>query len=126
MPLTYLVLAEEGAEDVVAHPEWLDRFELEHDNFRMALDYLIKTGDADWGLRLGSRPVSLLGNAGVSHGRAGTRSPDCWLWKEPRRVQNCALACSFAAAVLAGEQGDYDSAPTTVRREPGDLSRAKR
>jgi predicted ATPase len=30
----YLVLAEEGAEDAVAHPEWLDRFEVEHDNFR--------------------------------------------------------------------------------------------
>ena len=50
----YLVLAEEGAEDVAAHPEWLDRFEVEHDNFRMALDYLIKTGDAEWGLRLGA------------------------------------------------------------------------
>ena len=50
----YLVLAEEGAEDVVAHPEWLDRFEIEHDNFRLALDYLIKTGDAEWGLRLGA------------------------------------------------------------------------
>ena len=50
----YLVLAEEGALEVVAHPEWLDRFEVEHDNFRMALDYLIKTGDAEWGLRLGA------------------------------------------------------------------------
>ena len=34
----YLVLAEEGAEDVVVHPEWLDRFDVEHENFRMALD----------------------------------------------------------------------------------------
>jgi hypothetical protein len=50
----YLVLAEEGAEDMAAHPEWLDRFEVEHDNFRLALDYLIKTGDAEWGLRLGA------------------------------------------------------------------------
>ena len=24
----------------------------EHDNFRQALDYLIATGDADWGFRL--------------------------------------------------------------------------
>jgi tetratricopeptide (TPR) repeat protein len=29
---------------------------------------------------------------------------------ERRRVQNCVPACSFAAAVLAGEQGDYASA----------------
>ena len=50
----YLVLAEEGAEDVADHPEWLDRFEIEHDNFRIALDYLIKTKDAEWGLRLGA------------------------------------------------------------------------
>ncbi|MDQ6892586.1 MAG: protein kinase [Acidobacteriota bacterium] len=32
---------------------WLDRFELEHDNFRAALDWMIETGQADWGLRLG-------------------------------------------------------------------------
>ena len=50
----YLVLAEEGALEAAAHPEWLDRFEVEHDNFRAALEYLIKTGDADWGLRLGT------------------------------------------------------------------------
>ncbi|HEV3513019.1 MAG TPA: protein kinase [Candidatus Sulfotelmatobacter sp.] len=50
----YLVLAEEGAEDIAAQPEWLDRFEVEHDNFRMAIDYLIKTGDAEWGMRLGT------------------------------------------------------------------------
>src|SRR5450755_598884 len=50
----YLVLAEEGAEDSAAPQEWLDQFELEHDNFRTALDYLIKTGDAEWGLRLGA------------------------------------------------------------------------
>src|SRR5436853_1989779 len=50
----YLVLAEEGAEDIAAHPEWLDRFEVEHENFRLAIDYLIKTGDTDWGLRIGA------------------------------------------------------------------------
>ena len=31
---------------------WLDRFELDHDNFRAALDGLIAAGDASWGLRL--------------------------------------------------------------------------
>src|SRR5207253_9973457 len=51
---SYLVLAEEGAEDIAAHPEWLDRFEVEHENFRLAIDYLIKTGDTDWGLRIGA------------------------------------------------------------------------
>src|SRR5208282_2371556 len=41
----YLVLAEEGAEEIAAQPEWLDRFEFEHENFRLAIDYLVKTGD---------------------------------------------------------------------------------
>src|SRR5271165_192928 len=50
----YLVLAEEGAEESAAHPEWLERFEVEHDNFRRALQYLIEIGDADWGLRMGA------------------------------------------------------------------------
>src|SRR5271170_3023962 len=50
----YLVLAEEGAEDIAAQREWLDRFEVEHDNFRLAIDYLIRTGDAEWGFRLGA------------------------------------------------------------------------
>ena len=50
----YLVLAEEGAEDIAAQPEWLDRFEVEHENFRVAIHYLIKTGDAEWGMRLGT------------------------------------------------------------------------
>jgi predicted ATPase len=50
----YLVLAEESAEEITAQPEWLDRFEIEHENFRLAIDYLIKTGDAEWGLRMGA------------------------------------------------------------------------
>jgi len=50
----YLVLAEEGAEDIAAQPEWLDRYEVERENFRQAIDYLIKTRDAEWGLRLGA------------------------------------------------------------------------
>ena len=49
----YLVLAEESAEEESANPELLDDFEIEHDNFRRALDYLIDSGDADWGSRLG-------------------------------------------------------------------------
>jgi predicted ATPase/DNA-binding winged helix-turn-helix (wHTH) protein len=105
----YLVLAEEGAEDAVVHPEWLDRFEVEHDNFRMALDYLIKTGDAEWGLRLGTALFRFWETREyLSEGRdtiarllalegAGTRP------KLRARLL-------FAAAVLAGEQGDYDSA----------------
>ena len=51
-----LVLAEEGdawggggAEDA-----WLERCAIEHDNFRSALDWLTRTDNAEWGLRLGT------------------------------------------------------------------------
>jgi predicted ATPase len=53
-----LVLAEEGEGTIVlSNPEhaiWLDRFDIEHDNFRAALDWLIQAGNAQWGLRLGA------------------------------------------------------------------------
>jgi predicted ATPase/serine/threonine protein kinase len=50
----YVVLGEEGGGELPTHPEWLERFDLEHQNFREALEFLIKIGDADWGMRLGS------------------------------------------------------------------------
>src|SRR6202008_250702 len=52
----YLVLAEEeptGQNDAEA-AEKLERFGVEHDNFRAALDWLTQTEDVDWGLRLGA------------------------------------------------------------------------
>ena len=61
----YVVLAEECGEELSTHPEWVERFDVEHQNFREALEFLIKTGDADWGMRLGSRSVSLLGDTGT-------------------------------------------------------------
>ena len=50
----YVVLAEECGGELSTHHEWLERFDLEHQNFREALEFLIRTGDADWGMRLGS------------------------------------------------------------------------
>lgn len=50
-----LVLAEEGAAEMApaAREAWLGRCDAEHDNFRAALDFLIDSGNAEWGLRLG-------------------------------------------------------------------------
>jgi len=50
-----VVLAEEGAAETADGElkQWLDRFEIEHDNFRTALDWLTETQNHDWGLRLG-------------------------------------------------------------------------
>src|SRR6266446_3274266 len=51
-----LVLAEEEATEQsgAEGAEWLERFAAEHDNFRAALEWLTETGDAEWGLRLGT------------------------------------------------------------------------
>ena len=107
-----LVLAEEGSASSAtetAPAEYLDRFEVEHDNFRAALDWLTRSGNAEWGMRLGSalfrfwetrehftegrdrlaRLLQLPGAAARSKERARTL---------------------FAAGVLALDQGDYHSA----------------
>ena len=51
-----LVLAEElAAENTgVEGTDWLDAFERENNNFRAALEWLTETGNAEWGLRLGT------------------------------------------------------------------------
>jgi predicted ATPase len=105
----YLVLAEEGAEDAVAHPEWLDRFEVEHDNFRTALDYLIKTGDVGWALRLGTALFRFWETR--EHLTEGRNAISRLLALEGAVAHPKLRArLLFAAAVLAGEQGDYGSA----------------
>jgi len=48
-----LVLAEEGNPEL-SEPEraaWLTRCDIEHDDFRAALDFLFQAGDVDWGFR---------------------------------------------------------------------------
>ena len=48
-----LVLAEEGNPEL-SEPEraaWLSRCDIEHDDFRAALDFLLQTADLDWGFR---------------------------------------------------------------------------
>jgi predicted ATPase len=105
----YLVLAEEGALEAAAHPEWLDRFEVEHDNFRAALEYLIKTGDADWGLRLGTALFHFWETREyLTEGRGRITRLLAIEGAAARPKLRSRLL--FCAAVLAGEQGDYNSA----------------
>jgi predicted ATPase len=105
----YLVLAEEGAQDTAAHPEWLDRFEVEHDNFRLALDHLIRTGDAAWGLRLGAALFRFWETR--EHLTEGRDTIARLLAMEGTAARPKLRArLLFAGAVLAGEQGDYTSA----------------
>ena len=105
----YLVLAEEGASEAAAHPEWLDRFEVEHDNFRAALEYLIKTGDADWGLRLGTALFHFWESREyLTEGR--NRITRLLALEGASARPKLRSRLLFSAAVLAGEQGDYTSA----------------
>ena len=104
----YLVLAEEGAEDIAAQPEWLDRFEVEHDNFRLAINHLIKARDADWGLRLGA--ALFLFWETREHLAEGRDAIARLLALEGARARPKLRArLLFAGAVLAAAQGDYGS-----------------
>jgi tetratricopeptide (TPR) repeat protein len=103
-----LVLAEEGATEDIGTNQTvsLDRSEIEHDNFRAALDWLIETGHAEWGLRLG---VALFRfwemREHLSEGR--DRLGKLLRLKGASAPSNARLRALFAAGVLAGEQGDF-------------------
>jgi predicted ATPase/serine/threonine protein kinase len=110
-----LVLAEEEAKEQsgMEGTEWLERFALEHDNFRAGLEWLTETGNAEWGLRLGAALFRFwdtrehLAEGRDSLGKllklAGAAAPT--------KARARAL---FAASVLAGEQGDYVAADTFI------------
>ena len=105
----YLVLAEEGAEDVAASPDWLDRFEVEHENFRLAIDHLIKTGDAEWGMRLGTALFRFWETR--EHLTEGRDAIGRILGMDGAAARPKLRArLLFAAAVMAAAQGDYTSA----------------
>ncbi len=102
----YLVLAEEGAEDAGTRLEWLDRFEVEHDNLRSALDYLIKTGEWEWGLRLGAALFHFWETREhLTEGRDYIARLLAMKGSFARPKLRARLL--FSGAVLAGEQGDY-------------------
>jgi predicted ATPase len=101
-----LVLAEEAAAESGAEgAEVRERIALEHDNFRAALDWLTETGDADWGLRLGTALFRFWESREfLTEGRDRLgkllRMPSA---AAPTKARARAL---FAAGVLASEQGE--------------------
>jgi predicted ATPase len=106
-----LVLAEEGdAEGTGAKAsEWMNRFEIEHANLRGALDWLIETGNADWGLRLGVALFRFWERRELlSEGREYLGK----MLKLPAGAPstNARTRALFAAGVLASEQRDYPAA----------------
>jgi predicted ATPase/DNA-binding winged helix-turn-helix (wHTH) protein len=111
-----LVLAEEGATEQggAAATEWMERFALEHDNFRAALDWLTETGDADWGLRLGA---ALFRFWEMGEYLAEGRSRLCKLLNLPGATTptKARARALFAAGILTGEQGESDAADALIR-----------
>ena len=118
-----LVLAEEDTAKQSSAEEstWLEQFMVEHENFQAALEWLIETEDADWGLRLGT---ALFRFWEIREFLAeGRDSLDKLLnlkgAANPTKVRARAL---FSAGVLASAQGDYQAGNTLIR-ESRDISR---
>jgi predicted ATPase/predicted Ser/Thr protein kinase len=119
-----LVLGEEGAAEESGDNQtgWVNRFELELDNFRAALLWLTEEGNAEWGLRLGAALFRFWENREyLTEGRdqlgkllkiRGAEAPSKWR-----------LRALFAAGVLAIEQGDY-AVSDACQREGLEIGRA--
>ena len=118
-----LVLAEEVATDQGGAPgaEWRERCTLEHDNFRASLEWLTETGDADWGLRLGT---ALFRFWETGEYLAEGRDTLGKLLKIPgaAALTKARARALFSAGVLAGGQGDY-AAAEALMSESLDIAR---
>ena len=92
----YVVLAEECGGELSTHPEWLERFDLEQPNFREALEFLIRTGDAEWGMRLASALFHFweLGSTLLKVARFWRGSSNC---RERTQPKICARLLFYAA-----------------------------
>ncbi len=105
----YLVVAEEGSLGGSDPGQWLERVDVEHDNLRASLDWLTRTGDADWGMRLATAMFRFWETR--EHFTEG-RNRVARLLKLPgaaarnqKRVRTL-----FAGGVLAFDQGDLTTA----------------
>jgi predicted ATPase len=106
-----LVLAEEGAaEDSAANQNaWLERFALENDNFRAALEWLTETNDIHWAWRLGAA-LFRFWEARERFGEGRDQLAKLLQLKGAAQLNSARLRVLFAAGVLAGAQGDYVAA----------------
>ena len=110
----FLVLAEESAQQVAqaAQTEWAAALELDHNNFRSALDWLTRSGNAEWGLRLGA---ALFQFWDMREHLVEARDRLGKLLQLPNAARNSTrVRALFAAGVLAGQQGDAASAAALI------------
>ncbi len=103
-----LVLAEEDSalQDAAKRAESLQRFELEYNNFRAALEWLTESGDADWGMRLA---IALFRFWETREHLAEGRDKLVRILNLPSAAAptNARMRALFAVNVLAGAQRDY-------------------
>jgi predicted ATPase len=105
-----MVLAEEGAAKMAPDEReaWLGRCDAEHDNFRAAIEYLIESANAEWGLRLGSALFWFWEPR--EHLTEGRRSLKALLNIPGANLLKAQYAPAvYAAGVLADIQLDFDS-----------------
>ena len=118
-----LVIAEEcAAPDLdLSRADCGNLLDAEHGNCRAALDWLTKTGDADWGLRLG---IALFRFWETREYLAEGRDCLAKLLRMPGAAgpTKARARALFAAAVLASDQRDYASA-TAQKMESLEISR---
>jgi tetratricopeptide (TPR) repeat protein len=124
-----LVVAEEETLEM-SPPEreaWLRCCDVEHDNFRAAIHFLIATSDAEWALRLGAALFRFWEQRDhLTEGReALTRVLTMPEAETPTRLRARAL---YAATVLADIQGELDAAEglsheaCAIYRQFGDIN----
>ncbi len=102
----YLLLAEEVGGEGAAQSMGLDALDIEHENARVALDFLIATGNAEWGLRFGAAMFRYWETREhLTEGR--DRLHKLLKLKEATGYPQLRARVLFCAAVLAIAQADY-------------------
>jgi predicted ATPase len=123
-----LILAEEGAGELAPEESarWLSRCDFELDNFRAAMDWAGRSGDLEWGLRIGAALHTFWhqrGRYGEGRERLGA------LLKLPGHVTPKTRARALnAAGYMATGQGDLEASrplyeeSLKISRELGDIA----
>jgi predicted ATPase len=111
-----LVLGEEAAapQPDAEGAEGSDHLALEHDNLRAGLEWLTETGDADWGLRLGTA-LFRFWESHEYHAEGRDRLGKVLHMPAAAAPSKGRARALFAAGVLANEQGDFVAADVLMR-----------
>jgi predicted ATPase len=111
-----VVLAEEAATETDAGEVkvWMDRFEMEHDNFRAAFDWLTENCNSEWSLRLSTALFRFWETREYfTEGRQRLEAALQLACANPHN--GVRMRALFSAGVLAGNQGDYDACIRLLR-----------